>query len=98
MKTIRRLEFLHEFVLISKSLNVILKYVVILLGDDDGSFPSGHFTICTEECSIMGDARDTAKKKKADEKKGAKPAAKAPAAKAPEAKAAAKPAAKAGKK
>jgi hypothetical protein len=33
----------------------------------------------------MGDARDTAKKKKADEKKGAKPAAKAPAAKPAEA-------------
>ena len=43
----------------------------------------------TREERIMGDARDTAKKKKATEKKGAKPAAKAPAAKV-EAKAAKK--------
>lgn len=42
-----------------------------------------------EENRAMGDARDTAKKKKADEKKGAA-AAKKPAAKAPEAKAAPK--------
>jgi len=64
---------------------------------------TAHFHLDTsqsdpKECSIMGDARDTAKKKKADEKKGAKPAAKAPAAKPAEAKAAAKPAAKSGKK
>ena len=50
----------------------------------------GRSVLVHEEVRAMGDARDTAKKKKADEKKGA---AKKPAAKA-EVKAAAKPAKK----
>jgi hypothetical protein len=61
---------------------------------------TAHFHLDTsqsdpKESSIMGDARDTAKKKKADEKKTTKGAAKAPAAKPA---AEAKPAAKSGKK
>jgi hypothetical protein len=101
MKTLRGIEFLHELVLKSLTQNVILISVVILAGDDDCSFPSGHFpNRPKKEWRIMGDARDTAKKKKADEKKGAAKGAAAKPSKPVEASkpAAAKPAAKTGKK
>jgi hypothetical protein len=40
--------FLHDLVLMFTGQDVILKYVVILVGDDDSSFPSGHFPEPTE--------------------------------------------------
>ena len=43
MKTLHNIDFLHDLVLMSKTQSGILKYVVILVGDDDSSFPSGHF-------------------------------------------------------
>ena len=88
--------FLHDSVLMSQTQDVILKYVVILVGDDDSSFPSGHFPIRPEGVMTMADARDTAKKKKATEKKSTKAAK--PAAAAAKPAEAAKPAAKAAAK
>ena len=45
MKTLGFVGFLHDLVLMSQTQDVILKYVVILVGHDDSSFPSGHFPI-----------------------------------------------------
>src|SRR5256885_1272199 len=98
MKTLGFMGFLHDLVLMSQTQDVILKYVVILVGDDDSSFPSGHSPIGPEGEMTMGDARDTAKKKKATEKKSTKGSSAKPAAAAAKPAEAAKPAAKAAAK
>jgi hypothetical protein len=74
-----------------ENLDVILRNVVLLAGRDDMLISSYSNSVHVhEENRAMADARDTAKKKKADEKKST---AKKPAAKA-EPKASAKPAKK----
>ena len=79
----------------NENLGVILGFGVVLAERNGGSFRL--IERLYEETCPMGDARDTAKKKKADEKKSSKPAPKA-VAKPAEVKPAAKPAAKSGKK
>jgi len=69
-----------------ENLDVILRVVVLLAERDDKLISSfTHSVNVHEENRAMGDARDTAKKKKADEKKSTakKPAAKVEAKAAP---------------
>jgi hypothetical protein len=79
-----------------ENLDVILRNVVLLAERDDRLISSFAYSVRVhEENGPMGDARDTAKKKKADEKKST---AKKPAAKPAAAKVEAKAAPKSGKK